>query len=194
MSKKNGEFAIANVLPGKLNALVKNLMRMMGISDPIEAVRRINAGEWIVSTVVNYITGVYTIFVDETKTVEELAKAGRIDSIDGRVNSSNFPQNSCMFTGQREVTLFHFKKAMNLIQIIAEMDKADCKPATIWYLLSLAIKEPDLQRKFPIFALGSLFKDRAACLGTSVTDGRSIHIYRCDCGFDKNCRFLGMPK
>jgi hypothetical protein len=47
----NKEFAISDVLPGKLNALVKNLMSSMRITDPNEAVRRINSGEWtIIST------------------------------------------------------------------------------------------------------------------------------------------------
>ena len=45
----SSEFAIAEVLPGKLNALVKNLMLQMSIADPNEAVRRVNSGEWIVS-------------------------------------------------------------------------------------------------------------------------------------------------
>ncbi len=40
------EFVIAEVLPGKLNALVKNLMKATGIADPNEVVRSINAGEW----------------------------------------------------------------------------------------------------------------------------------------------------
>lgn len=43
------EFAIAEVLPGKLNALVKNLMRQTGQTDPNEAVRLVNSGEWVVS-------------------------------------------------------------------------------------------------------------------------------------------------
>lgn len=43
------EFLIAEVLPGKLNAMVKNIMAQMGIKDdPNEAVRRINACEWVV--------------------------------------------------------------------------------------------------------------------------------------------------
>lgn len=48
MNQEVHEFAIAEVLPGKLNALVKNLTRQMGITDPNEAVRRVNAGEWTV--------------------------------------------------------------------------------------------------------------------------------------------------
>jgi hypothetical protein len=43
------EFAIAKVLPGTLNALVKNIMRQTGATDPNEAVRLVNSGEWVVS-------------------------------------------------------------------------------------------------------------------------------------------------
>src|SRR3989338_3344003 len=45
----NKEFVIADVLPGKLNALVKNLMEQMNVTDANEAVRRINSGEWAVA-------------------------------------------------------------------------------------------------------------------------------------------------
>jgi len=45
----NTEFAIAEVKPGKLNALVKNIMRQTGETDPNEAVRLVNSGEWVVS-------------------------------------------------------------------------------------------------------------------------------------------------
>ena len=45
----SAEFAIANVSPGRLNALVKNIMRQTGQNDPVEAVRLINSGEWVVS-------------------------------------------------------------------------------------------------------------------------------------------------
>lgn len=43
---KLSEFAIANIAVGKLNALVKNLMIQMNITDPDEAIRRVNSGEW----------------------------------------------------------------------------------------------------------------------------------------------------
>jgi hypothetical protein len=42
-----GEFAIAEVMPGKLNALVKNIMRQTGETDPNKAVRLINSGKWV---------------------------------------------------------------------------------------------------------------------------------------------------
>jgi len=42
----NDFFVISDVLPGKLNALVKNIMKQTGVDDPNEAVRLVNSGEW----------------------------------------------------------------------------------------------------------------------------------------------------
>ena len=42
---EKNDFVIANVLPGRLNAMVKNIMKQLGIDNPIEAVRMVNAGE-----------------------------------------------------------------------------------------------------------------------------------------------------
>lgn len=50
------EFVIANVLPGKLNALVKNLMRLTGIEDPVKVVDSINRSEWKLTKVVEAVT------------------------------------------------------------------------------------------------------------------------------------------
>lgn len=45
------DFATKELTHGQTNALVKNLMGQMGVSDPVEAIRRINAGEWVVTQV-----------------------------------------------------------------------------------------------------------------------------------------------
>ncbi|MEX0931707.1 MAG: hypothetical protein WDZ88_03070 [Candidatus Paceibacterota bacterium] len=43
------EFAIAEVMPGQLNALVKTIMRQTGVSDPNEAVRLVNSREFVLT-------------------------------------------------------------------------------------------------------------------------------------------------
>ena len=45
----NKDFATQDLTGGQLNALVKNIMRQMGIDDPNEAVRLVNSGEWIIT-------------------------------------------------------------------------------------------------------------------------------------------------
>lgn len=64
------ESAIAEVMPGKLNALVKNIMRQTGETDANEAVRLINSGEWVLTKVAqaikNILESVGTIVVSAT--------------------------------------------------------------------------------------------------------------------------------
>ncbi|PIZ09987.1 hypothetical protein COY54_01900, partial [Candidatus Falkowbacteria bacterium CG_4_10_14_0_8_um_filter_41_36] len=43
------DFATSDLTGGTLNALVKNIMRQLGVDDPIEAVRLVNSGECVVS-------------------------------------------------------------------------------------------------------------------------------------------------
>ena len=74
----NDGFVTARVYPGKTNALVKNLMRQMGISDPNEAVRRMNAGEWVVHPIAQ-ATKVLTI--DRTTLFDPSAFIGKGHSI-----------------------------------------------------------------------------------------------------------------
>lgn len=47
MEKK--EFVIKDITPGKLNALVRNIMEQAGTEDPDEAVRLVNSGKWKVT-------------------------------------------------------------------------------------------------------------------------------------------------
>jgi len=49
MSKN--QFIIQEILPGlgKLNALIKNIMRQTGVKDPNEAIRLVNSRKWIIS-------------------------------------------------------------------------------------------------------------------------------------------------
>ncbi|MFC1623604.1 hypothetical protein ACFL05_00595 [Patescibacteria group bacterium] len=104
----------------------------------------------------NYITHTFTILVDETKTVEELVKEGKFDWSNDDIISKNFPQPEGGAKSEKEIALFHFNKTMTSDDVIAEMDKDGYRPATIWELLGLGIIQPDLQREFPIIALGSV--------------------------------------
>ena len=77
-NQKKEEFATVNVLPGKTNACVKNLMKQMGITDANEAVRRINSGEWIAQPNIRLIDCNTAPFVPENWSVEQHIKGGLI--------------------------------------------------------------------------------------------------------------------
>ena len=47
-------FVISNITAGRLNALVKHIMRQTGETDPKKAVRLVNSGKWILSQSKNH--------------------------------------------------------------------------------------------------------------------------------------------
>jgi hypothetical protein len=193
MSNKSG-FASSDYTAGQLNAIVKKMIDQAGKDAP----ERFLAGTIkLVAEVINYIVALFTFTVDETKTVEELVKAGNFDCSNEYITSENFPQKENGQKKEKEIAIFHFGKNMSSDNVIAEMDKVGYKPATIWDLISLAIKEPDLQRKFPIIALSSVCvlgggRDVACLYGGD--SGRKLRLYYFVRGWFGNGRFAGVRK
>ncbi|KKP74533.1 MAG: hypothetical protein UR79_C0004G0022 [Candidatus Campbellbacteria bacterium GW2011_GWD1_35_49] len=135
--------------------------------------------------------------VDETKTVEELVTEGKYDWSNSNVTSSNFPQPANPKTKERVIVLFHFGKEMTSEQVIAEMDKAGYRPGIIHELLALGIVQPDLQREFPIIALGSvclLDGDSDVAVLREGAGGRSLSLVWFGYVWGDGCRFLGVRK
>ncbi|MEK7061874.1 MAG: hypothetical protein AAB957_01290, partial [Patescibacteria group bacterium] len=94
--------------------------------------------------------------------------------------------------------LYHFGKKTESDWVIAEMAKDGKRPATLRELLAFRENNPELQRKFPIIALGSVWVGR---------DGyrRVVYLYRYHSERDLSlywyesdwlgfCRFLGVSK
>ena len=177
--------------------------------DRIQAVWNILGGEkgvddllagttHVVRKVITYIVATFTIPIDETVSVEDVVKAGKFDWINSDINSANFPK---LADGQRlgeiEVFLFHFGMFMSSELVITEMDKAGYKPANIWILIYLAIKEPDLQKGFSIVALGSvcrLCSQRRVPFLCEGSSGRHLNLRNLNFDWGGSCRFLAVCK
>lgn len=128
--------------------------------EDIDSIRKILAGtlseEKAFQKLTNYITHTFRVLVDETIPVEEAVKTGKFGWSNENITSENFPQPKNGQKTEKEVFVFHFGKRMSSETVIAEMQKAGYRPATIWDLIGLAIEEPNLQRSFPIVALSSV--------------------------------------
>ena len=146
---------------------------------------------------VNFINHTFTVMVDETLSVEEAVKAGHFNWSNENITSVKFPKPAKGQKSEREVVLFQFDKNMSSEAVIVEMDKVGYKSATIWDLLGLAVKEPDLQRKFPVVALGSVcellgFRRVAYLCGGS--GARELGLFCFGSGWHGNYRFAGVRK
>jgi hypothetical protein len=99
----------------------------------------------------------FQLEIDGTKTLEQMIADGKYDWKNSDINEKNFPiKDKTKRTATIE--LFHFVKDISSENAIKAMAKEDFRPATIEELLALGAKQPELQKEFPIIALGSVWR------------------------------------
>ncbi|OGD67124.1 hypothetical protein A2442_01870 [Candidatus Campbellbacteria bacterium RIFOXYC2_FULL_35_25] len=190
-SQKEEAMKYGNLNLGQIEALVNKLGGMNAVTAILQGAMK----EAV--TVVSYITHTFTILVDETKTVEELVVEGNYDWSDSNVTSKNFPRSEEGTKDKKEVALFHFNKTMTSEDVIAEMKKDGYRPATIFELLALGVTQPELQRGFPIIALGSdctFDGSRHVAYLYESAGGRNLHLLWLDNDWNDYCRFVGLRR
>lgn len=95
------------------------------------------------------------IVVDYSLSLEQMIAAGKYDWSNSDITAKRFPLKG---SGKVELEpkLFYFGRDMSSDNVIAEMDKEGFRPCTIEELLAIGEQHPELQRKFPLVALGSV--------------------------------------
>lgn len=101
----------------------------------------------------------YLVSVDYGLSVEDAVKLGRYDWTNSEITSKHFPTNR---KGKADVAveLIHFNRVVSTDEALRELDKAGYRPAELHELLAFGEKYSELQREFPIVALGSVWQDR----------------------------------
>ena len=173
---------------GTMEAVVNKLGGM-------EGVKLFLRGELeVVAKALDFDTCTFKQLVNYDLSIKELVK--EYDWKNDDLTDKNFPS---VEKGEKEVefTLFHFGKSMTSEEAISKMEKSGYRSATIKELLSFGNKYPDLQREFPIVALGSVAKlDGGQCVGSldeSCSErGADLHSYGIAGG--GRSRFLAVHK
>ncbi len=99
----------------------------------------------------------FKIKVDGTKSFQELINKAKFDWVNSDVNEKNFPIK--IKTNRKVIVkLFHFNRYVLSQNIIREIKKSGYRLAFIEELIAFAISYPNLQKSFPIVALGSEWK------------------------------------
>lgn len=118
-------------------------------------------GETTLEKMANIIVGAkrqtFKVLVDYTKSLKQMIKAGKYDWVNNDITNDHFHITG---SGQKEVeiTLFHFNRGISSDGAIAEMEKAGYRPAFVEELSALGAAEKELQKQFPINALGSVWR------------------------------------
>ncbi len=128
----------------------------------VEAV--LNAFAAPLAPVIDLATGICRFTVDFTKTLEEMIAAGKYDWRNNVITSQLFPivGNGTVVV---DAKLFHFGRSTTSNEVERELETAGYRSATIAELLAFGASFPEVQRQFPVIALGSV---------TKVSGGRSV--------------------
>ena len=99
----------------------------------------------------------YPISVDYERSVEDGVKAGLYDYTNPNITSINFKTKR---KGKADlvVELVRFNTRISTDYALRELDRMGYRPVELRELLAFGEKYPDVQRKFPILALGSVWQ------------------------------------
>jgi len=134
---------------GQMEALVNKIGGMDGV-------KRILSGETVVKSLEVALTA-FSVLVDYGRSVADGIKAGRYDWVNDDITQKNFPQTH---SGEAavEIQLLHFNRTMSSDDVLREMENQNLRPATLQELLALGEKYPQVQKEFPVVAIGSVWQ------------------------------------
>ena len=100
---------------------------------------------------------IFSFVVNYTRSLRDSVVAGRYEWVNDKVVEDQFPPSKGEQGRKKQCfKLFHFKKEIESQEVIREMTMNGYRPATLRELLAFGEVNPNIQRRFPIIALGSV--------------------------------------
>ncbi|MEK7576903.1 MAG: hypothetical protein AAB482_04405 [Patescibacteria group bacterium] len=160
-----------------------------------EGVDRFLRDEFVIN---KSIVCVYPVIIDFSLTLAAMIKAGKYNWVNDSITARNFPMKG-EETAEVTIKLIHFSRVMeNGDAVIHKLDRKGMRPATIEELLALGQVYPDLQRKFPIVALGSVWRSprgyRYVPYLWGNAGGRDLYLLWFDRRWNGHSRFAAVRK
>ncbi len=143
---------------------------------------------------------VFTLEIDYTKTKSQMIEVGNYGHVDDFLQG-NDPVEGCIAgTGIVSVNLelVHFNRVISTSDALKELKERGLTLAGLEHLLAFGAKHPNLQKEFPVVALGSVWQRpsgsrHVACL-YRWSDERELVLYWRDYDWHEDCRFLVVRK
>jgi len=140
---------------------------------------------------------VFRLVVNYDESVEILVARGKYNYANPNIIAENFP-TSRKGTVETELHLVHLNRVVSTDEALRALDQMGFRPAEVKEILTLGAERPDLQREFPIVALGSRWQRpygyaSVACLYDDAC-GRFLNLYWIEYGWSEYFRFLAVRK
>jgi hypothetical protein len=140
---------------------------------------------------------VFPVVVNYDLSVEEAIRAGDYQAVNADITDENF---SWTRRGQAdlEIILVRFDHRMTSPDVIRELEEEGLRAAELPEFLAFGATYPDVQRKFSVAGLGSVWRDRKGyrnvpCLYTA-SEGRYLDLHWWDDGWYSYSRFAAIRK
>lgn len=144
-----------------------------------------------------YLGDTLTVTLYYPRTFEEMVAAGHYDWVNQDITSGHFPITREGETAI-EVVLVHLNKVASTADVLHYMGEHGLAPAPIEHLFAVGEQYPDLQRKFPIVALGSVWRfSRGLRFVAGLCEfgaRRDLGLRWFECDWRDDCRFLAVRK
>jgi hypothetical protein len=139
----------------------------------------------------------FPVTVNYDLSLEEAINAGNYQAVHTDISARNFPSTR---KGQAEldIVLVRFEHRMKSEDVVQELEKEGLRPADLPEFLAFGAKYPDVQRKFSVAGLGSVWQDRKGyrnvpCL-YEASEGRYLDLHWWDDGWYSYTRFAATRK
>ncbi|MCX6743687.1 MAG: hypothetical protein NT116_05665 [Candidatus Parcubacteria bacterium] len=142
---------------------------------------------------------IYKVVVDYSKTLAEMIKAGNYSWFNDDITEKYFPLQGA---GQHEVEmeLVHLNRNATTKEVLEHLNGLGLESAKIEHLLAFGVAYPDVQKEFPVIALGSVWVlssglRSSPCLFSSNGQRRlSLSWHKDGTPWGEACRFLAVRK
>lgn len=127
----------------------------------------------------------------------DLIIAGHYDWVNDNITAEHFSLDESQFGGFKLV-LVHLDQVASTDEVLAYLQENNLEPAKIGHLLGFGAKYPDIQREFPIIALGSSWVGPVGLRSVPYLDSdgaeRSLRLAWGAYHWRDRCRFLALRK
>ena len=165
MSKKKetGDFVRSTGLVFEIIKKISDAIKTLGGSD--DDLHRVLTEKGLAGKIAEVIMAInqkvdetYKVIVDYGLSLAEMVKAGKYDWFNDDITDKRFEVQG---DGQHEVelVLVHLNRNATTKEVLEYLHNQGLEPAKIEHLLAFGATYPELQKQFPIIALGSSFVD-----------------------------------
>jgi hypothetical protein len=139
----------------------------------------------------------FPLKVNYDLSVEDAVAAGDYQAVNAAITSNNFPRTR-KGQAESEIVLVRFEHRMSSPEVIHALDEEGLRAAELPELLAFGATYPEVQRKFSIVGMGSVWRDRKGygnvpCLYTA-SEGRYLDLHWWDDGWYTYSRFAALRK